>query len=80
MFQAGTVASHPMQKERQLEEEVNRNPYQHALMRMHQAHYQLEAHKQTALLQVAVQVASVMLGLQQTVCTVSEPCPPLCAV
>ena len=51
-MQAGTVGSHPQQKERELEELVNRNPYQQALLRMHQAQYQPQPHQQLALLQV----------------------------
>jgi hypothetical protein len=51
-MQAGTIAPHPQQKERELEQLVNRNPYQHALMRMHQAPYQPQPHQQLALLQV----------------------------
>lgn len=51
-MQAGTVAPHPQQKERELEQLVNRNPYQHVLLRMHQAAYQPQPHQQLALLQV----------------------------
>ena len=51
-MQAGTVAPHPQQKERELEKLVNRNPYHHALLRMHQAAYQPQPHQQLALLQV----------------------------
>jgi len=59
------VASHPQQKERQLEEVVNRNSYQHALLRMHQAHYQPEPHKQLALLQVSPHPSIVVDGMRQ---------------
>ncbi len=52
VVQAGTVAPHPQQKELELEELVNRNPYQHALLRMHQAPYQPQLHQRLALLQV----------------------------
>lgn len=52
--QAGTVASHPQHKERELEELVNRNPYQQALLRMHQAPYQPQPHQRLALLQVCL--------------------------
>ena len=41
-----------MQTERHLEESAGRNPYQLALLRMHQAHYHAQPHKQSALLQV----------------------------
>lgn len=60
MWQAGTVASHPQQKERQLEEQVHRNLYQHALLRVHQAHYQPELQKRAALLQARLQSASAL--------------------
>ncbi|KAL0048239.1 hypothetical protein WJX82_010821 [Trebouxia sp. C0006] len=53
---AGTVAPHPQQKERELEQLVNRNPYQHVLLRMHQAAYQPQPHQQLALLQDAFQL------------------------
>lgn len=52
MLQAGVVGSHPVQTERELLQMVNLNPYQHALLCMHQAHYQPDAGKQAELLQV----------------------------
>ena len=60
--QAGTVASHPKQTERQLEEVANRNPYQLALVRMHQARYQAQPHTQTGLLQVSGMSLHAMLA------------------
>ena len=56
IMQAGTVVSHPVQKERHLEHVVNKNPYQHALLRMHQARYQPAPHRQLALLQVIAHI------------------------
>ena len=55
-MQAGLVSSHPVQKERELLQMVNRNPYEHALLYIHQAPYQREHRKQAEMLQVCCQV------------------------
>lgn len=55
-MQAGLVSSHPVQKERELVQMVGRNPYEHALLCIHQAPYQHDHRKQAELLQVWYQV------------------------
>lgn len=52
VLQAGLVGSHPVQKEQELQQMVNRNPYQHALLCIHQAQYQPDKRRQAELLQV----------------------------
>lgn len=50
--QAGLAGSHPVQKERELLQAIKRNPYQHALLCIHQAPYQPDRRTQAELLQV----------------------------
>ena len=50
--QAGLAGSHPVQKERELLQVIKRNPYQHALLCIHQAPYQPDRRTQAELLQV----------------------------
>ena len=64
------VASHPVQKERQLEEQINKNVYQHAMLRMHQACYYTEPHKQADLLQVCAACLCFILPAALTKCPV----------